>query len=141
MPFVLSKLANDVAYPINESKEAIAQAVKSAKILPKTKKIIIAGGTGVMQKNLETPDGVSTSVTEDELQALLKNTSFKRHKDRGFLKIIQKETDSKKAVDDMADRDKADQLVDSDFQEDKKPQAATKPKKTANKPKKTKKKI
>lgn len=137
MPFVISKLANDNKYPINESHEKNKEAAKQSKILPRVKMLIIKGGSGVMGKNLITPDGVSTEVTQEEVEMLKKNTAFMRQMKRGYLKIMNEKMDATKAASDLEGRDKSDQMVEQDFEPDKEPTTSVKKKKkdTKKKPK------
>jgi len=133
MPFVYSKLACDNCYPVKVDKDQVKKAIKEGKLIPKTPGVTIKGGAGVMQKNLQTPHGVVTEVSDSELELLKKNTSFQKHMKNGYLKIEDKMRDMDKVISDMEGRDGGDQLVDEDFEEDEKPKTTKKPKKNSGK--------
>lgn len=100
MAFILSSLTNDTKYCFWEKKAENLVVVK--------KEILIKGGANVAdKKTLLTPNGASTEVSEDELALLKENPSFKRHMERGYIKIV--ETDSKyKAKEEAEKLDKKD---------------------------------
>lgn len=77
----------------------------------------IKGGTGVMEaRNIQTPRGVMTEVTSEELQALLENPVFKMHVDNGFITIEDKEKKIEKVVQDMNAKDKSRPVTPDDFE-------------------------
>ena len=83
MPHVISKLANDNAYTLWSP----AEGSKENKAVRKKQQILIKGGSGVANKNIITPHGVATEVTDSELEALSGVPSFKRHLSKGFLVV------------------------------------------------------
>jgi hypothetical protein len=77
----------------------------------------IKGGTGVMEaKNIQTPRGVMTEVTSEELKALMENPVFKMHLDNGFIVIEDKEKKIEKVVKDMNMQDKSRPITPDDFE-------------------------
>lgn len=89
--YVYSKLANDQRY--NTFKEGGADL----KLLESS--VLIRGKAGLANKNLITPQGVVTSITEAELDRLKNNPVFNAHKDNGFI-IVSEQSAS---ADDVAE--------------------------------------
>ena len=84
MAYVYSTLTNDQIYTLwRPSKEEGKPNVA-------IKKVQIKGGHGRMGKNLVTPLGVVTEVTDEELDALQKCTAFVDHVKAGFIKVEKK---------------------------------------------------
>ena len=109
MPYVYSTLTNDQIYTLWKCDP---QAQKPNVPL---KKVQIKGGHGRMDKNLVTPLGIVTEVTDEELEALNKISSFKKHIDKGFIKVDKKNVDPEKAVSTMKGKDKSAQKTPADF--------------------------
>ena len=109
MPFVYSTLTADQAYTVWD---------KGGADLPVAKRIcIIKGGAGIANKNLITPRGVATHVTPQQLEALEACDAFKRHKERGYIRVDDKEQDAEKvAAASMAEKDGGAPLTDADFE-------------------------
>jgi hypothetical protein len=60
--------------------------------------VTIFGRSGArMRGKIETPRGVATCVTDEQLAALEKHPLFKRHQDGGFISIQKKELTETKA--------------------------------------------
>jgi oligoribonuclease (3'-5' exoribonuclease) len=75
--------------------------------------IFIAGKANVVnRKSIDTPNGVATFVTDDDLALLEENQVFKIHKDSGVIKIDGKKVDVEKVVQDMKKRDDSAPLND-----------------------------
>ena len=109
MPYVYSTLTADQDYtvypPFNPQK------------IPKPERVIrVYGGANVINRNLITPRGVSTTVSDEELKILETIPSFNRHLKRGFLTVDKKRSDADKVAKDMNPRDKSAQLEDKDFE-------------------------
>ena len=80
------------------------------------RKVEIKGGHGVATiKNLHTPRGVMTAVSDDDLAWLMKNDAFVRHIDAGWISVDKKEVDGEKKAKDMNDKDGSSPLTPSDF--------------------------
>jgi hypothetical protein len=82
------------------------------------KKVEIKGGHGVATiKNLHTPKGIVTVVSDGDLEWLLTNKTFKKHIDEGWISYDKKEFSPEKKAKDMADKDGSAPLTPSDFVE------------------------
>lgn len=113
MNYVYSTATCDTAYGI---------WVKGGNDLPiRTRAIVIKGGAGVASKNLITPRGVVTEVSDEDLAQLEKDEAFQRHVERGFIRIERAKSDPEKVAADMTGRDDASPLVPQDFAEKKRP--------------------
>lgn len=89
-----------------------------------TGSIRIEGGTNIPNKQLVTPMGVMTKVTEEQLATLLSNKVFQAHMENGFIKVENKPYEPEKVAGDMNTRDNSAPLVDEDFErEDKEAKA------------------
>lgn len=77
----------------------------------------IKGGAGVADKNFFTPLGVVTQVNDSDLEFLKENVVFKRHLDRGFVRIDSKNQDIEKAVSSMTGRDNSAPIVPQDYED------------------------
>lgn len=75
----------------------------------------IKGGANVASKNLVTPYGVLTIVTDEELVLLQSNTSFKNHVDRGFITVEKKEAKTETVAKNMKNKDTSAPLTPDDF--------------------------
>ena len=91
--------------------------VKSNSDLPIVEsKVLINGGANVASKNLITPYGVVTSVTDEQLEALQQNDDFKLHVENGFIKISTAKEDADVVAADMNSRDDAAPIVPQDYE-------------------------
>ena len=118
MPYVYSTMSSDQAYAVYPP----AKDVDTRKIVNPTAIIMIYGGANVINQNLVTPKGVMTKVTEEELNVLETLSSFRRHKDRFFIRVEKSKVDPDKiAAQDMREKDQSAQLDDSDFDPEKSP--------------------
>ena len=82
MPYILSKLSNSQCY---------TQYVKGVNDINNVcEKVVIKGGADVInKKTLETPNGVVTEITKEQLEILKQNKDFNRHVENGFISIIE----------------------------------------------------
>lgn len=98
MAYVVSKLANSQAY---------TKYVKGINNLNIPQTVIeIKGGADIANKNLITPEGVITEVTDAELDILLQIPDFKKHLEAGFVKYYKFKPDTEKEASKM-ERDKS----------------------------------
>lgn len=111
--YVYSTLASPVSYNV------FAKAGADMPVIDKS--IVIAGGAGVATKNLVTPRGVMTKVSEEELTLLRQNTVFQLHEKNGFMNVEKKQADPEVVAADMTGRDNSAPLVPEDFEEEKAP--------------------
>jgi hypothetical protein len=111
MAYVYSTLTNDQIYTLwrpakEEGKPNVA-----------IKKVQIKGGHGRMGKNLVTPLGVVTEVTDEELDALQKCTAFADHVKAGFIRVEKKKSEPEKVASTMEGKDASAQKTPSDFKD------------------------
>ena len=81
---VYSKMSADVTYNDYVPGGDIPRVARS---------VTIKGGAGVANKNIVTPFGVHTEITEEERDMLLKNGIFQLHQNGGFVTIEGKKED------------------------------------------------
>lgn len=114
MPVILSTATDGVDFVIYEKTPGgLNRALKT---------ITIKGGSNrVDPTTLITPQGVSTNVSDADLEELKKLSLFQHFVDNGFMKICY---DGKTDTKDMQKKDKAAQLTEKDFK-DKKIKAPT----------------
>ncbi len=111
MPYICSKLTCDNSYTTWN------QAKGGANDLPKKdRQILINGGAGVANKNIITPDGVVTEVSEEQLKLLESVPNFKRHVAGGFLKVLTKNPTNVKSVAADLEKDKATPITPKDLE-------------------------
>lgn len=89
MPYVYSTATSSIRYSEYKTAKDVNTIVRS---------VTIAGGANVANKHLITPLGVATRVTDDELEFLMKDLSFKKHLERGFMKIEKTKKDPEVVV-------------------------------------------
>ena len=105
--YVFSTLANDQLY---------TNWVQGGGDMPiKGHSVLIKGGTGVANDRLITPLGVSTEITEYDLEELQKNPSFKDHEKNGFVVVKAKKAEAEKVAADMNLKDESAPLTDADY--------------------------
>lgn len=110
MPFICSTATNDAFYVHYEKGGADLPVLK--------KRVLIKGGANRGGKGLVTPQGIVTSVTDEELEFLKGNKAFQRHMKRGFLTIVEqkKEPEANKVAKDMTKQDESAPLKDADYE-------------------------
>jgi hypothetical protein len=82
------------------------------------KSVLINGGSAVANKQLYTPMGVRTEVSDEDLELLKADKVFLAHMNNGFIKIDTKKIDPEKAVaSGMEVRDKSAPKTPEDFDE------------------------
>jgi len=83
----------------------------------KPMRVTIKGGHGVANKNLVTPRGVVTQVSDEDMQLLLDDAIFQRHMKAGFMSYDKKNVDPEKKAASMEDKDGSAPLTPKDFEE------------------------
>lgn len=110
MPFVYSTLTNSncfVVYAPKTDPNALSRIVH---------RIEIHGGHGMKHpKAFDTPQGVVTKVTDEQLKLLMSSSSFKRQIAAGFISVDDKKIDTEKKAADMADKDASAPMTPKDF--------------------------
>ncbi len=110
MHYVYSTLSASVSYAIYE---------KSGGDLPtRTRAVTIKGGANVADRKTDTPRGIVTEVTDEDLAVLEASPVFQAHKKNGFIVVVPKEIKIEKAVADMVEKDKSAPLTPDDFVSD-----------------------
>jgi len=111
--YVYSTLSADTSYP-TWHKSGGDQMVKGPDI-------IIKGGANVADKNLVTPRGCVTTLTDEQFAQVEANSVFKRHLERGYVSVDKRRVDPEAAAADMTTRDVSAPLIAEDFDPDKEP--------------------
>lgn len=79
--------------------------------------VTIAGGAGVANRNLITPHGVVTSVSDSDAEFLETNVVFQMHRKGGFVSILKSKPEDADAVAaDMHGNDPGAPLTDADYE-------------------------
>jgi len=110
MPYVYSTATNHIAYVEYETDND-----KNSGFAKVAKKVIVTGGHGLATKQLVTPKGVATKVSDDDLEFLLKNKSFQRHVKAGYMTYDKNKSDPEKKAASMAQADGCSPLTPNDF--------------------------
>lgn len=116
MPIVFSTLTSANEYVLyKEGESNVSQRLGSV--------VINGGANNVNRKNLETPRGVATIVTDQQLELLMVNETFLLHKENGFISIdtAKDARDTDKAASGMEARDDSAPLTEGDYEEGKAP--------------------
>lgn len=119
--YVYSTLSSDNIYTSYHKQEVSVVAGKEPRVTNAPlieSQITIKGGANVAPagiRRLETPLGVVTEVTEDELELLESNEVFQTHKKNGFISIRKKKVNPEVAVADMQTRDDSSPLTEADM--------------------------
>ena len=111
MPFIYSTLTNSNIFAVYKKS---ANAQSPHRIL---KRIEINGGHGMKNpKGIDTPMGVVTKVSDEDLAILEQNISFQRHVKNGYIVVDKKQTDPAKKAKDMNPKDGSAPLTPKDFE-------------------------
>lgn len=107
MPYVFSTLSNENMY---------VEYDKGPNDMPIVKrKVMIAGGSNVVNKHLMTPMGLATKVSDEQLEMLEANPVFQLHKKNGFITVKSTNLNPEKVAADMTTRDQSAPLVPEDY--------------------------
>lgn len=77
--------------------------------------VVIKGKAGIPDKNLVTPLGMHTEVSQEDMEFLNANGIFKLHKDNGFITVQSRDMPVEKAAEDMNLADPSAPLTPADF--------------------------
>lgn len=124
MPYVASTLSNSVEYVLYEDG-------RNPNEVPNVRaRVFVAGGANIPDKHFVTPQGVISSVTDEEVALLEKNEVFKLHKENGFVQVLDKApANADHAAANMQGREPAAPVVPQDYHEDDEAKPATTEKK------------
>jgi len=90
----------------------------SSKDLPVIlKKIVINGGHGIATKQLFTPKGVMTQISDEDMEFLQQDFAFQQHLKSGHITFEKKKVDVEKRADNMTQKDGSSPLTPEDFEE------------------------
>jgi len=104
--YVYSRLSNSQAYT--------GWASGGADLPQVTKEVFIEGGAHVANKNLITPQGVVTTVTDEDAEWLALHPIFQIHKENGYVTIENAKGDIDKVVADLNGNDPSAPLTPND---------------------------
>lgn len=76
-------------------------AIGADGIAVSTGSVIVKGGAHITQKNLVTPYGVATEVTDEQLEQLRSNQVFVAHERNGFVKVDSRPLKEDELVSDL----------------------------------------
>lgn len=108
MPFIYSTLTCSNSFPIYMPTDPKSPAIS-------LREIEIKGGHGLAHpKGLDTPQGVVTQVSDEDLEYLKTDKTFMGFVDKGFLLIDNKKVNPAKRAADMAQRDRSSQMTEKD---------------------------
>lgn len=114
MPYVYSTATADICFNVFAPPPAKPDG-RPNEIL---KRIVIKGGANIITRRLlDTPRGTVTSVTDEELEILEKDETFKNMRDRGFLKVDGRKVDIEKAIKNLKEKDGSAPKTTQDFEE------------------------
>lgn len=106
--YITSKMASAVDYAFYK------QGANKVNVVVKT--IHINGGADVVNKRtLETPSGVVTELSDDDINMLKTHPLFIEHQKNGFVAICGSEKEAKKA-DKTLEEDKSSQITPQDYE-------------------------
>lgn len=111
MPYVYSTLTCGNVFPVYAPKNDPRDLSRIVH------KIEIKGGHGIKkQKEIYTPMGVRTEVSESDLELLLKNKSFQMQVKAGYITVDNKKVVAEKRAADMNPKDASAPLTPKDFE-------------------------
>ena len=119
--YIYSTLATDMRYTEYET------GVKGQKVSVIKHSVLINGKVGVATKNLITPRGAVTKVSDEDFAMLKDNEVFKLHEKNGYITYEKKQAEVEKVIVNMKLKDVSAPIT-PDFYEDK-PEEIAKPKK------------
>lgn len=80
------------------------------------KTVLINGGANVANKNIITPRGVVTEISEEEYNLIKENTLFKTHVANGYISVEAKKAEVEKVVTNMESRSQDAPLTPEDYE-------------------------
>jgi hypothetical protein len=106
--YVYSTLSCDNFYAVYDYKHA-------NKDIPVVKhKILVKGGSNIINKNFVTPDGIRTEINDEDLGLLMEDTHFKEHMRLGFIKVEKRKLAPSIVAKNMEAKDNSAQKVEGD---------------------------
>ena len=117
MPYVYSTATNSGTYVEYENNSSHDISIPKRFTNGKPMKVTIKGGHGLANKHFVTPQGVVTTVTDEEMEMLLRNKSFLRHVHLGFISCDKKKVAPEKKAVNMNQKDGSAPLTPADYVE------------------------
>lgn len=115
--YIYSTLASDTAYAVWQKGGADMPILE--------RQILIKGGAGVANKNIITPRGVATEVSDADFAVLKENKVFQLHNEKGYITWDAKRADAEVVAADMTGRDVSAPIVPEDYSADDKAEPLT----------------
>jgi hypothetical protein len=110
--FVVSKMSNSIKYTTWKTVKSGSNNITNNVV----HNVLINGGVGVLNsRTLIAPDGrgVFTEITAEDKEFLINNPVFKRHLEKGFVRIVESEKSN--VGEKLQVEDNSAQLTDEDF--------------------------
>lgn len=79
------------------------------------KSVTINGGANVADKHFQTPRGVVTVISEEQLEIMKADGVFQIHQKNGFITVEEKRAEVERVVSDMEGQDESAPLTPNDF--------------------------
>ena len=109
MKYVYSTCSTDFAY-------GAYKAAPKGGLPTLGRRVLINGGSNVANKNVITPNGVMTKVSDEDATYLMTDKNFLRHMAAGFVQLSDKNHDPEAVAADMTSRDGSAPLTPGDFE-------------------------
>lgn len=108
--YVYSALGQDTLY---------TGYIKTVDLPVVQRQVYIKGGVGVSNKNLITPRGVRTEVSDEDHEFLRNNEVFKKHVKNGFITMEKYKANAEKvAINSLQEKDGSAQKTPEDFEKE-----------------------
>lgn len=107
MPYVYSTLTNQQNFHDHHPPVNNIRSIKHT--------VVIKGGANIPNKQIVTHLGVATRVSDEDLEFLKKNATFKDFVKNGYITYDEAKRNPEKVAADMAGRDKSAPLTENDF--------------------------
>lgn len=114
--YIYSTLTSDNLYATYQKQEVVNGKVVNAPIIEHL--VLIKGGSNVAPagfRRQETPIGVVTEVSDEDLERLEANEVFQTHKRNGYIIVDKKKVNPEVRAADMKTRDESAPLTDADM--------------------------
>tara|TARA_R110002020_G_scaffold145837_2_gene320119 strand:- start:529 stop:942 length:414 start_codon:yes stop_codon:yes gene_type:complete len=114
MNYIYSTLSNPQTVPVYTAYPGAKEGSSDPSI--KERVIYINGGANVIDHAFQTPKGVCTIVSDDDLKELEKSHSFKKWQSNGFITVEKTKADADDVAKDLTAKDKSAQITDGDHE-------------------------
>jgi len=107
MVYVYSTLTSAMVYTFYRKLDGVGNVVEH--------EVRIEGGANLADKNVITPRGVMTAISEDDAALLKDHPVYKMHNANGFVTIEDRKYDIERVVSDLTSKDASAPIVPQDF--------------------------